>query len=413
MRDHHFFASSPFAKDRFIPARLRAKQEIDIQMAKFEGMFDEPEYSVHSDSRAHEVLGMSAYAIHDSSTLNFHMKPSVPIKPSVPKLPKKKISLELEFIRGFSAQPLIDDYYSNLLCWGKHVYIGLQDDLYVINYQTGEKRNISSGNQIYALACNSSLIMRADLEGGIRIIKEDTYEIVRQIYRTRSYSSAVFADDNSLYMSCNALRGLSFYDTRTPQLVMLPYICESKALSVSYQAANYKLALSTDNLVYLFDSRRMDIPVHQLAGHGMHTSKALAFSPDKTAEYIATGGGNQDKTLKIWSTLTGKKEAEAFVGGQVCNIHWLTEGNVFVTEGFSNNKVSCWKKEDNELKFESTPKIYHTNRVLYAAQNPLDRNQLATAAPAENLLFWSVKNNVKQRPKPAELFASYGSYTIR
>ena len=245
------------------------------------------------------------------------------------------------------------------------------------------------------------MILRNDTSH-ISTISEDTNTLLRKLPTDLVYHCAVPADNASFYMinrdsgdiTSNAL---THYDTRIAYPVLLPYPMELPLVGLTLDANRYKLALSTPTDVYLFDSRRLALPVHKLVGHNNATSKALAFSPD-TAEYLASGGGSSDGTVKIWSTQTGKKVADATIGAQVCNLHWLNKESVFVTEGFSSNRVSCWTMVDDKLVLDSSNNS-HTNRVLSSVQNPSNPNELVTGSPDETLRFWSIMNNERACPK--------------
>lgn len=55
---------------------------------------------------------------------------------------KKKYSIRTEPVRKIITPNLLDDYYLNLVCWGKSnlVAVGLEDSLYFYNFLN---RNIS------------------------------------------------------------------------------------------------------------------------------------------------------------------------------------------------------------------------------------------------------------------------------
>ena len=116
--------------------------------------------------------------------------------------------------------------------------------------------------------------------------------------------------------------------------------------------------------------------------------KALAWSPTQSG-ILLSGGGNNDKTIKVWNTLLQKNVASVDVGAQVCNLIFSPNGNEFVsTHGFPNNQVNVWKFPDfTKLKTLED----HKNRVLYLTLSP-DGEKIVTGAGANDgsLRFWRV-----------------------
>ncbi|KAG0474166.1 hypothetical protein HPP92_016023 [Vanilla planifolia] len=146
-----------------------------------------------------------------------------------------------------------------------------------------------------------------------------------------------------------------------------------------------------DNLVHVWDlsmsssSRTSNENqwLHRFEGHNAAV-KALAWCPFQS-NLLASGGGETDRCIKFWNTLTGACLNSIDTGSQVCGLLWnRNERQLLSSHGFSENQLTLWK-------YPSMGKIAHlsghTSRVLYMAQS-LDGCTVATAAGDETLRFF-------------------------
>ncbi|KAG0474170.1 hypothetical protein HPP92_016027 [Vanilla planifolia] len=148
--------------------------------------------------------------------------------------------------------------------------------------------------------------------------------------------------------------------------------------------------------------------LHRFEGHNAAV-KALAWCPFQS-NLLASGGGETDRCIKFWNTLTGACLNSIDTGSQVCGLLWnRNERQLLSSHGFSENQLTLWK-------YPSMVKIAHlsghTSRVLYMAQSP-DGCTEATAAGDETLRFWNVFGDPEVAAKSvakaasSERFANY------
>ena len=100
-----------------------------------------------------------------------------------------------------------------------------------------------------------------------------------------------------------------------------------------------------------------------------------------------SGGGLNDKSVKIWN-LTNSNSIDTFeTESQVCSLAFCGHSNQFVsTHGYPGNEIIVW----NANKKEKIVKLNgHSNRVLHLAVEP-DGENIATASGDETLKFWTV-----------------------
>jgi WD40 repeat protein len=128
------------------------------------------------------------------------------------------------------------------------------------------------------------------------------------------------------------------------------------------------------------------------------TIRAIAWCP-RDRRRIATGGGMQDRHIKVWDIEKGETFFDVNVGSQVCNLAWCSDHNELVsTEGFVDCTISVW----NESEMKITAKIMgHHDRVLFSAMAPHDYC-IATLTKHDGLKIWSLTGG-KSADKPAAL----------
>ena len=100
---------------------------------------------------------------------------------------------------------------------------------------------------------------------------------------------------------------------------------------------------------------------------------------------LATGGGTSDRTIKIWSTVTGVEQQSIDTGSQVCSLLFNPNNKELLSShGFSENQLTLWK-------FPTMTRIKdltgHTARVLHTAVSP-DGTTVCSAASDETLRLW-------------------------
>ncbi|KAJ2909452.1 substrate-specific activator of APC-dependent proteolysis [Coemansia aciculifera] len=144
-------------------------------------------------------------------------------------------------------------------------------------------------------------------------------------------------------------------------------------------------------------------PLFRLTEHTAAV-KALAWCPTRPA-LLASGGGTEDRCIRLWNTHEGTVLGSHDTRSQVCNLSWSHDGSELVsTHGYSENHVVVWKYPAMQpLALLSG----HTKRVLYLAHSP-DGQTVATAAADETIRFWNIfpKSSAATSPIPAHLPSS-------
>lgn len=331
---------------------------------------------------------------------------------------KREISSIPEKI--LDAPNLVDDYYLNLLDWGKKnvLAVALGKTVYLWNNQTGQTyqlcedtNNICSvnwmGNGVcLAVGLYDGSCVLYDIEKLVRIRKMDGH-------KENSRVSAL--SWNKYIISTGGKDGnIINHDVRDKKHIIhmlkahRKEVCQLKwSLDGEYLASG-----GNDNLVNIWEvntsktfsqlnleldnneNEKGDKPPYDIYNPKFcltqHSSavKALAWSPFQR-NILVSGGGTRDKKIKIWNSDNGSLINSFDTGSQVCSLLFNKyEREIISSHGFSKNQISIWSYPSMKKITELTG---HTNRVLYTSMSP-DHSTLVSGSPDETLRFWKINN---------------------
>ena len=395
------YSMSRSKKDRFI--RPIASENKDLAQAKIGGIFDSPS-SVYSEHLSHGIFGVTHTHMKEASIF----ASPVQTAPPRPVLPPYKHTLTSG--DTLDAPGLVNDYYSNLLCWGyRLVYIGLGEQLYFYNPETKKTGLISSDSfaPITAVSASREFVAKADAGKSLDIIDGKTLTTTSTIEADCVFSKIISDSNDNFYLASKAAGRVTQYDPRNNSFLFSLNI-RDLVVGIACNPKSHLIGVSTSESIKLYDTRYLRIgmrtpePKVEFKGH-KPPSKALAFyGQDK----IASGGGDKDKYLKIWDTKRGELSSKSYVGGQVCDIHWINAQCVAVTSGFNTNSVSLYQQKGDKLYLDAQETL--DGRVLFAAQHPTDTTKIATGSigsPNGLLKLWSIFTPVRKQ-KPSILSSS-------
>ncbi len=121
-----------------------------------------------------------------------------------------------------------------------------------------------------------------------------------------------------------------------------------------------------------------------------HTAavKALDWCPYQR-NVLASGGGTNDQTIKIWNVNTSSMIWSHHTGSQVCNMRFSkTSKELVSTHGYSQNQIILWNASDLKNLTSMNVLTGHSNRVLYLSMSPAT-GSIVTAAGDETVRFWN------------------------
>ena len=294
------------------------------------------------------------------------------------------------------APSLKDDFYLHLLHWSSkdQLAVGLDKSLYIWESKNASVNLLSSLEDEYL----SSVCWTLDGErllvgtsgGKVNIWDVEKAKCLTTYHHhTERVGVVTTMNMNSNIFSSGSQDKLIYtYDLRvnpesTPVSKMVGHTQEVCGLKWS---GNDSLLASggNDNKLLLWSGNKMNLEKKLKS----HTSavKALAWSPHKFGCLIS-GGGTQDRTIKIWNTNTMKLTESIDTSSQVCNIAFSKHTHEFVTtHGYSDNLILVWDSDTLDVK--ATLKG-HKDRVIYLSTGP-DLQKIVTGAGDETIRFWDV-----------------------
>jgi cell division cycle protein 20 (cofactor of APC complex) len=390
--------------DRYIPHRAEDSATAELQTAKLSGDFKSPsklsltEYK-YANALSSAIWDITYDEMYEKRLAGLFLPPAHKLKPTV------KPAIFTPILDDYITVPgLANDFYFNpLACVDKtKICIGLDNTMFIYDIQTRKAQHLKGESAITALAYGSETYVIAGLDGKIHYLDSEILGEISLTHRTEAYTKIVFDGSHGFYAASNKGHSLTHIDLRTAQRPQAVYTFEKNIAGFTFSQQNDvgTLAISNGTTVEIFDPSYLNRPRLIYREH-IAPSKGLAFSPNK--KYIATGGGRDDRTLRVWSLQTGKTISQATTDSQICNVYWVNEQTLVTTTGFKEvekgykSGVSCWTLNGRQLIKGGGNRVPHTNRVLYADQNPADPKKIVTADTEQNLRFWSINKKSAAR----------------
>lgn len=185
---------------------------------------------------------------------------------------------------------------------------------------------------------------------------------------------------------------VNFHDLRTKKTTAR-YTQAARFCSIAREETMEPIMYATgdnDDLVKVWDLRQQQTPVFTI----QHKSgiKALAFNPDNPT-FLASGGGTNDKSVKITDLKTKKTITELDVGSQVCNLNWHQYGQYLVVGlGFNNSSIKVLDYRRKKLWECCTIPTAHTFRTTYTGNGTRAVRNVYVSAGSDVVTF---ENRIK------------------
>ncbi|KAL3373375.1 hypothetical protein AABB24_005393 [Solanum stoloniferum] len=308
----------------------------------------------------------------------------------------------LKATRALDAPLLSDDYYSNVMDWGKSniLAVVLGSILYIWNAQV-QKAGVlmevkreddcptsvawSDDGKIVAVGCDSSKLQLWDAE---------TSRLVRDLQGHQSRVGCVSWNGHIL-TSGSKDRAIINHDVRArSNLVSVTRAHRGEVCGVKWSSTGNALASGgNDNLVYIWDSFKTSSRHYMHRFNEHHAAvKALAWCP-YSSDVLASGGGIDDGCLKIWNTQKGTCISTNETGAQICGLQWnrhhkeILSGHGFGT-GESHCQLCLWSYP-SMARIGEPLRHASSSRILHLSQSP-DGLTVVSAGADETLRFWEI-----------------------
>ncbi|XP_019857925.1 PREDICTED: cell division cycle 20.2, cofactor of APC complex-like [Amphimedon queenslandica] len=306
---------------------------------------------------------------------------------------RRKIDTKTEKV--LDAPDIVNDFYLNVLDWSKKnvVAVALKEKVYLWYGETQEVEQLQGigyeGVMITALSwAEKGRFLAIGLDNG-RIQLYDS-DINKKIRTMRAHTGRVSCLHWHLHLLASGSKDceVAIHDVRQGEHLLCKLLAHKmEVCGLRWSPDGSMLASgSNDNTICLWSPTVSHSPIHVLEGH-ISAVKAMAWCPWKPL-ILATGGGSNDKCIKLWDTATGECIKTKCAKSTVTGIVWLAVHKELITShGFPKNQVIIWKLEPELTKLAELSG--HADRILHISLNP-DGSKLITASADETLRIWNV-----------------------
>ncbi|XP_073013791.1 cell division cycle 20.2, cofactor of APC complex-like [Typha latifolia] len=289
---------------------------------------------------------------------------------------------------------LIDDYYLNLIDWGKEniLAIALGRSLYLWKAETHEVQLLlmSENDNDYptsvAWSGDGKTLAVGFATSQIELWDAMSLQLVRTI-EGHSLRVGSLSWNHHILTSGSHDASIINHDVRSAGGSTSHLHAHSEEVcGLKWSGGGEKLASGgNDNLVHVWDSSTMRSSryLHRFNDHSAAV-RALAWCPFKS-NTLASGGGTTDRCIKIWNVQNGKCTKSIDTGSQVCALEWNRyQKEILSAHGYNQNQLSLWSYP---LMSKIGDLTGHTARVLHLCQSP-DGSTVVSAAADEMICFW-------------------------
>eukprot|EP01129_Flabellula_baltica_P016301 TRINITY_DN8618_c0_g1_i1.p1 TRINITY_DN8618_c0_g1~~TRINITY_DN8618_c0_g1_i1.p1 ORF type:complete len:499 (+),score=94.35 TRINITY_DN8618_c0_g1_i1:44-1498(+) len=286
------------------------------------------------------------------------------------------------------APGLSDNYYLNLLDWGKNnvIAVALAGTVYLWNADTAEVNMLCTlRSPITSVSWNSSntlAIGTADAE----ILLWDARRMA-QVSTIKDHTARVssLSWNGNLLSSGSRDANILNHDVRTSEVVSQWDNHSQEVVGLTWSPDGTQLASGgNDNILNIWNPKSDGVE-HSFRQHTAAV-KALAWCPFKS-NVLASGGGASDRTIKFWNTASGTCQDSIYTGSQVCSLKWSSNYKELISShGYPENQLSVWKYPTMEKVADL---VGHEVRALFMTMSP-DGKTVASAAGTgdETIRFW-------------------------
>jgi cell division cycle protein 20 (cofactor of APC complex) len=407
-------AKSPFIADRFIPKRSTVSFDYahhTLTSEEQQGIEYSPSKVHFSRSMAENLAGSKPY---NGKILHYVSKPpgcdhsgesslkSVYRQCSSPKARRAARAIPQVPERVLDAPEVIDDFYLNLVDWGKsnQLAVGLGSAVYVWDATNGQTV------QLLEMECQSDYVAAVSwCQNGHYLAVGSSQNTVqlwdvacqRRVRTMKGHSSRTqcLSWNNSMLSSGSSDGSIHHHDVRVASHLTAALSAHSQGVCGLSWSDDGKLLASggNDNIVHIWkaDATTGSEPHRTMTDH-QAAVKAVSWCPWQ-ASLLATGGGTADRSI-LWS-----REHRELIS----------------SHGFSRNQLTIWNYPSltrvNDLEG-------HTGRVLCLTMSP-EGSHVASLGADETLRIWSCftqKQSIEKKmavPPPAHSSCAVKAIRIR
>jgi len=195
-------------------------------------------------------------------------------------------------------------------------------------------------------------------------------------------------DHETPLLACGSRdKSVTVHDLRQKVSIVEKWECHRQevcGIKWNYHSPRLLASGGNDNKVYIWKIGYTK-PLATLASH-VAAVKAIAWHP-VNRNILVTGGGTNDRQIRVWNVAQELAIDNTDAEGQVCNIDWNKNGTKIISsQGYSRNDLALWSYP--KLEPRATLRG-HRSRVLYMALCP-DKEFAVSGSGDENVRIWRV-----------------------
>ena len=337
--------------------------------------------------------------------------------------------------RILDAPGLQDDFYLNTLDFSARnvLGVGLGASVYLWNGVDGTVKELLSlpedgnGTSAYVASVHwihdGRSIALGLSNGSVQIWDVERSRKLRTMLVSPGHRVAALASHRHI-LSSGSRNGLTAnHDVRAARHLLATLndgsLGRGEVCGLRWSPDGDQLAAGTnDNCVHLWGGSGGTVPgSHRLLeGHGSAV-KALAWCPWRRG-VLATGGGSQDRTIRLWDVAQDEPLAIVNTASAVSGLLWSGTGSreLVSTHGLERNHIALWQTDETTQSMALRAEIEgaHEGRILHCCAAPNGR-AIATASSDESIKFWSIfskpSEQARGKKSAAPLASLNGSQT--
>ncbi|XP_073016792.1 cell division cycle 20.2, cofactor of APC complex-like isoform X1 [Primulina eburnea] len=301
--------------------------------------------------------------------------------------------------RILDAPNIRNDYYLSVMDWGRTniLAVALDKKLYLWNADSSKISLVSEANSdddylaSVAWSEDAKTIAAGYRSSVIELYDAETFKRVRCLKGHKRRIGCI-AWNSHMLTSGSCDRSIINHDVRAKNsLICNVKVHTHEVCGLKWSSTGNILASGgNDNLVYIWNACKMS-SMHYIHRFNSHCAavKALAWCPYND-DILASGGGTDDGTLKLWNVQKGACVRSIDTKAQICELIWNSHHKEILSgHGYGTacqNRLCLWKYPSMSKIGQS---LSHASRVLHLSQSP-DGLTVVSAGADETLRFWEV-----------------------
>uniref|UniRef100_A0A1I7SCR3 WD_REPEATS_REGION domain-containing protein n=1 Tax=Bursaphelenchus xylophilus TaxID=6326 RepID=A0A1I7SCR3_BURXY len=303
-------------------------------------------------------------------------------------------------VRILDAPTINDDFYLNIMDWGQTnvVAVALDNVVYLWHAESGDVDTLDEFDGVSVSSVKWSeegrYLSVGLTNGQLKLYDVTTKRNLRTITSQLQRIGCISWKKSVVTYGCRSGR-IYNHDTRRAQSLIGDFDLHTGEVCGVKWSPDEKHLVSggADQTVNVWDERQIGAddpqPTHTFVEHTA-TVKAIEFVPflGMNNNMVATGGGLNDGTVKIWNLSTGQLHSSYNTDNQISGILFNKNYKEMCTSHGNPRSFLRFHHYKNQ-KFEAVGDIdSHTGRILSLTQSPCGQFVLS-AASDETLRLWN------------------------